>query len=152
MVVASKSSVADATALGFSYAVQLDDKRALTFQCFVPVDCPTSDLDTVLDKMAIAADRQSARYHLKALRRSLAMQEKQHRRVTQDLQFQDEANQNAFRAAGKKGQYRLSNEQETHRKNVLTTQARFVEEIEEIKREIKETEALAHGAHSSANR
>lgn len=135
----------DVAALGFSYSITLDDKRQLVLQTHLPLDGSVGDLNNALDKMSRAADRQAAKYLAKALRRSLAMQTKQLRRVTEDLAHQDDASQLAFKASGKKGVYRLNDQQEANRRNVLVTQERFKEEIADIERELKETEAIANG-------
>lgn len=149
-MVAKASS--ESPALGVSYSVQLDDKRNIVAQTYVPVDCTPVELDAILNKVGDAVDRQAAKYSIKALERSLRMQQKQLKRVTEDLAFQDDKNQNAFRAAGKKGQFRLTNEQETHRANVFITQTRFQEEIDDLKREIAEAKAIFDGSNGGANR
>lgn len=138
-------------ALGFSYSITLDDKRQLVLQTHLPLDGTVGDLNNALDKMASAADRQAARYLVKALRKSLSLQSKQLRRVTEDLATQDDNNQAAFKRANKKGEYRLTNEQEMHRRNVLVTQQRFKEEIADIEREIREAEAIANGIDGSTD-
>lgn len=144
-------AVSEVAALGFSYSITLDDKRSLVLQTHMPLDCAAADLNNALDKMSRAADRQAARYMIKALQKSLGMQKKQLRRVTEDLQRQDDVNRSKFVAANKKGEYRLSNEQEAHRNNVLVTQERFKEEIADIEREIKAEEAISNGVNSGSD-
>lgn len=146
MVAKVESEAGADAALGFSYEVKIDDKRAVTLQSFLPNSCSQGELNALLDKMSNAADRQAAKHHIKALKRSLSMQTKQLRRVVEDLGRQDDLNQAAWKRANKKGDFRLSNEQEAHRSNVLVTRERFKEEIEDIQREIAETEALANGS------
>lgn len=141
----------DVAALGFSYSITLDDKRSLVLQTHLPLDCAYGDLAGALDKMAHAADRQQARYHVKALKKSLAMQSKQLRRVTEDLARQDDINQAAFKRANKKGEYRLTDTQEVQRNNVLVTRERFREEVADIEREIAEAELIANGTYVGPN-
>jgi hypothetical protein len=133
-------------AIGISYGIQIDEKRNIVMQAFVARDCDAVEFNRVLDKVAAAMDRQAARYGLKALRKSLAMQQKQLRRVTEDLFNIDERNQTLFKASGKRGEYKRSTEQEAHRTNVLTTQKRFQEEIDELKAEIFEAEKVLENA------
>lgn len=142
---------ATAAALGFSYSVQVDDKRNIVLQSHVSLDCSPAELNAALDKMGNAVERQAARYTVIALRRSLAMQKKQLRRVTEDLVRQDEISHSAFRAAGKKGIFKLTEQQEVHRANVLVTQGRFKEEIEDIERELAAAQAIANGTNVGPN-
>lgn len=146
MVAAVKS---DNPALGFSYSISLDDKRSVVLQTFLPHDCAGSQLDAMLDKMRVSVERQAAHHSIPQLKKSLAMQRKQFKRVTEDLAFQDDMAQAAFKASGKKGTYRLTSEQEKHRSNVKITQARFQEEIDELVKEIAAAEAVVNGANSS---
>lgn len=136
-------------ALGFSYSIQIDDRNSLVLQSHLPLDCPPSAIDAALDKMANAVARQGAKFTIIALKRSLKMQTKQLRRVTEDLALQDEASQLAFKVAGKKGSYQLNQQQEIARRNVLVTQLRFKEEILDIEEEIAAAEKLANGSDGS---
>lgn len=137
-------------ALGFSYNVKLDDKREIVLQTHLPIDATVGALNEILDKMRQAAERQAAHFRIADLKRSLHMQQKQYRRVSEDLISIDAQQQAAFTASGKKGQFRLTNEQENHRRNVLITQQRFVEEVEEIKREIAAAEELTNATYSGS--
>lgn len=137
-------------ALGFSYSVTLDDKRSIVLQTHIPIDATVGALNEILDKMRQATERQAAHFRIVDLKRSLHMQQKQHRRVTEDLANIDTQQQAAFIASGKKGQFRLTNEQENHRRNVLVTQQRFVEEVEEIQREIRAAEELSNATYSGS--
>lgn len=154
-MVASKSRVdtapvGDEPALGFSYSITIDDKHSIVMQTFLPRRCSLTELDEVLDKTRVAVERQANIRMIPQLRKSLKLQQKQFQRVTQDLAFQDELNQTAFKAAGKKGIFRLSNEQTQHRANVLVTQTRFKEEIADIERELADLEAAINATHSSS--
>lgn len=137
-------------ALGFSYSVTLDDKRSIVLQTHIPIDATVDALNEILDKMRQATDRQAAHFRIADLKRSLHMQQKQLRRVTEDLHNIDAQQQASFTTSGKKGQFRLTSEQEKHRQNVLITQQRFNEEIEEIKREIKAAEELSNATYSGS--
>lgn len=137
------SDVSKEPGIGFSYSYQIDDKRSVVFQTFVPQDCAPAVFNTLLDKMGEAVDRQAARYSVKALKKNLAMQEKQLRRVTEDLKQVDDMALAKWQQSNKRGDYKRTNEQEVHRKNVVTTQERFKEEITDLQREIAEAEAVA---------
>ena len=132
-------------ALGFSYSIQLDDKKSIVLQTFLPRSATLPELNKILDIMGDAAARQAARALVKQLQKSLMLQTKQLRRVTEDLVAVDSNQQIAWKAAGKNGPFKHSDTQEAHRKSVLPRQERFREELEELKREIAEQEAILKG-------
>jgi muconolactone delta-isomerase len=132
-------------ALSVLYNIVLDDQKTLALQTYLPVSCKPKELNELLDRMSAAADRQAAQGKIVKLKRSLAMQAKQLRRTTEDLNAIDGRFEAMWKKAGKKGEFRLTTEQEAQKRNAHTTQARFGEEISEIKQEIADLEALLKG-------
>lgn len=80
--VAPKPEVA---ALGFSIQVDLGAGRVATMQTFIPNDMPLSALNSMLDKMTAAGDRQRAHYKIEELRRSLEMEQKLYSDAEEDV-------------------------------------------------------------------
>ena len=62
--------------IGISYTVELPGKKALVLQSFVARDCEKADLDKVLDKVRIAADRQFAVGAIQQLKLQLEQEQK----------------------------------------------------------------------------
>lgn len=138
-------------ALGVSYSIALDASRNVVMQTHLSRDDTAAVIDELLDKLIAAGERQAAALRLKDLRRQKSLQEKQLRRVSEDLVRIDEQSQNAFKTSGKRGDYRRSSNEEAHRGNVLVTQERFKEEITALDHMIADCEAQV-GTDSSTNR
>lgn len=58
----------DVPAIGVTFDQRLDDYRHLVFQTYVAADCKQSELNSALDKVRVAAERQKAIAHLPTLR------------------------------------------------------------------------------------
>ena len=69
------ASLVDVPALGISFQHQLDDYRSVVFQAHVERDCDEGLLNTVLDKLRRASDRQKAASALPSFRVILANKE-----------------------------------------------------------------------------
>lgn len=77
--------VKDAPALGMSLQVDLGMGRIATLQTFVPSDASQRDLNTMLDKMTRAGDRQRAHYKLEELNRDLLEEQRKHAQMEEDI-------------------------------------------------------------------
>ena len=80
-----KKSAGDVPALGMSLQVDLGMGRVCTLQTFVPSDVPQIDLNTMLDKMTRAGDRQRAHYRLEELHQALREEERKHAQMQEDV-------------------------------------------------------------------
>ena len=55
-------------AIGITFQQKYDDYRSVVFQSFVAADCPVRELNTMLDKLRVASERQKAVAHLPTYR------------------------------------------------------------------------------------
>jgi len=66
-----KEEQVTAAAIGISYSVQVDEKRSMVFQTFVPQDTAVSDINKLSDKLEQVAGRQEAKHELVKLHKDL---------------------------------------------------------------------------------
>lgn len=143
-----------APAIGISYSVQVDDKRSLVFQTFVPQDADVKAINNLTDKLELVAGRQEAKNNMVKLGKELDMHQKTQARLVDDLARID----NKALIAGTnstRGQARSRDEilkQDAERTNAQTTLKRFKEEIERIEREIIVEKARVDGTSSTTDR
>jgi len=142
-------------AIGISYSVQVDEKRSLVFQTFVPQDTAISEINSLADKLEAVAGRQEAKHELVKLHKDLEHHEKTLRRLEEDIvridkQFKVEAGALSTRGQAKSKADFAKHEAE--RSNALVSVTRFKEEIHKIEREIVLQEAKANGTSGTANR
>lgn len=74
-----------ARALGISVQAAVDNGRQIVFQTHVDVDMSAEDLDKLLDKLNLAADRQAAFYEIPALKKAVRLEEDRHHLVETNL-------------------------------------------------------------------
>jgi len=129
-----------APALGVSLSVNLSATHALVMQTHVPADCSNPELDSLLDRMTRAADRQSAKYKLVDLRKGLELHETTLDRAVRDLNDLDARHRADYDKRGKAGDFRLDARQAADRENTLKSIQRFKEEIAKLKLEIENAE------------
>jgi chromosome segregation ATPase len=84
------SEMQQVPALGFSVQVDLGAGRAAVFQSAVAGDCDIAELNTVLDKINRAGDRQRAHYKIEEELHKLEQIEQEQRQHTEDLQEVDQ--------------------------------------------------------------
>lgn len=133
----------DATspAIGFSFAVQLDDKKGITAQTHVDQEWGVEAINEVLDKIATVIERQAAKANLAEWKRKLASDEKRLKSLIEDLARLDEQHKAAWEGSGKRGPFKLSTKEEADRRNAESTRDRYAMEIEVDKERIAELEA-----------
>ena len=143
-----------APAIGISYSVQVDDKRSLVFQTFVPQDADVKAINNLTDKLELVAGRQEAKNNMVKLGKELDMHQKTQARLVDDLVRIDnkakiDAGSSTRGLARRKGEIL---KQDAERTNAQTTLKRFKEEIERIEREIIVEKARVDGTSSTTDR
>lgn len=126
--------------LGISISVNLSQLHAITLQTHVAQD---EDPTKAIDGMTRQADRLIARYRLKDLRKNLKLNETQLKHQIGDVARIDAMHVNDFRRSSKKGEFKLTSQQEAQKNTALVTRSRFEELIADLKTEIAEVEAEA---------
>src|SRR6185312_7608564 len=156
----------DTIAIGFQVQYAVDEGKAISFSSCLDAECSQEALNSALDKMVRAAERQQARIRIPKLRAELAKFEKQHARVAEDMfrldqeaTVQEEAWQKDHSASGRRGPFKLSPQQtqlkanrENSRQNAQITFERMQEEINLRKQELADLEAKVNATSSATNR
>ena len=138
------SAIRDVTnAVGISISVNLSNNHAITMQTHVAADA--TNKNDVVDELTAIADRLIARYSLEAMRKQLTLLKDQLKNLVGNLARVDAQHQNAWKATGKKGEFKLTNQQQAERNNIVETEKRFREQIAALTIEIEETERKATG-------
>lgn len=135
-----KSVVAD-PALGLSINVQVDGNRQLAIQTFVSRDGPAAELNTALDKIMKAVDRQVARYMLLSLKKELAQHEKALKDQLEDTERVKAEYEQRWEDSGKRGPLKLDAKEKAAMSNIEVSKQKYQAGITDIKARIAETEA-----------
>lgn len=113
-------------ALGFSMQVDLGAGRVCTLQSFLPNDCSVSELNSMLDKMTAAGDRQRAHYKVEELDREIEQLEREQGQHKEDLERLDA--------------------------DYVARQAKREEEVDKAQKALDDVEAAARDAHVASNK
>lgn len=154
-----KKDPIDVPAIGISVQHAIDETRQLVFQCHVGSDQSDKEINDLVDRLFKASNRQSAILRLPAARALLENYTTMRKRMAEDLVRVDEEAKIAYesleanyRASGRKGEIKLSAQQQAHknkneadRKNAMTTLERVAQDIAKTKAEIARLEAQAKG-------
>lgn len=137
------TSAGSAPALGFSITSNIHDRAQIVVQSFVPLDASDEEINSTLDKVMKAVDRQQAKYQVKDLRRKMEQEElilaDQINKVA-DLQNTASAE---HAASGRRGEFKLNVQQKTAVDNAHKTITGMEFNVERYKVNIAELEALA---------
>lgn len=130
-----------APALGFSITANINQKRQIVVQSFVPLDAEPAEISKVLDKALDQIDRAENRYLLRDLKLVLENDEntlKQHVEKVADLQ---NAYQREWMASGRRGDFKLAGVQKTNVENVQKTIEGLKDRVARTKTQIEEISA-----------
>lgn len=155
----------DTIAIGFQVQYQLGEGKGLAFSSCVDASADASVINAALDKLVIAAERQSARIKLPQLRKQLERLLVVHDRAKQDIYrldqetgMQEQAWEQQYKESGRRGAFKLAPQQintinklKADRENAKITYSRHEEEIKYIQDEIDELERLILAVPSAAN-
>lgn len=132
-----------APALGVSIKTQPNEGREIVFQTHVAQAIPSADLNTLIDKLIAASDRQSAKANLVTLRRDLTVHEKQLRQMEEDF-TNIEGNAIAlWKANNRKGEYKPQPRDAAQKQTAEGNIKRWREQIDLLKKTIAEFEEKA---------
>lgn len=148
-----------APAIGISLTHTVAENRNIVLQAFVPADCSDADFNAVLDKCFRASARQQAMVRLPQAQKDLARLNKAYTRATEDMFRLDAETKTAYElaaqtheASGRRGEAKLTAAQvqaaakrEADRANAETSLKRGQQDIELLKEEIADLEAIVAG-------
>ena len=143
---------AEIPAIGVSVQQALDQERQLVLQCHVGSDEDEKKINALVDKLFRVSNRQAAIVKLPAAKKHLERLQVMQKRMAEDMVRLDaearEAEANVvrdFRASGRKGELKLSAQQQAHknkneadRDNSQTTLERVAEDIRKAEEEVDE--------------
>lgn len=135
------SDIEKEPSIGISYTVELPGKKALVLQSFVPRDDDAKNLDKVLDKIRVAAERQFAFGMVEHLKLDLQVQEKIAADTMKNVAIVDENVRRKWAASGRKGDPKLSGPEETQQRQAYQNIEACKERIAKVKKDIAEYEA-----------
>jgi uncharacterized protein (DUF342 family) len=140
MVKKAGEDTIDIPSLGISVKSMVNGTMEVVFQTFVERDAPVEEINKLVDKCIGVAERQDNKFKLQAYREQLQTHEHQLANMKVDIQAIDERVNDEWAASGRKGPFQRSQKQEQERKHAIQVQARFLSEIEKLKRMIAELE------------
>ena len=132
----------DAPALGFSLQVQLDkgQTRQIVFQSFVPLNAEVGEINSTMDKVMAAAERQIKKLRLEDLRRDARDLERQLKFSAEDMVRIDEQNRAEFEQKNPGRGFRLTAPQRSQREAAVTNAKRGQEMLDETRKLIHDLE------------
>lgn len=141
-----------APALGISVQFPLDDKgKMLVFQTHLDREETTDhDLNTTLDKLVKAGNRQQAMMDLPVLEQKLIIHSGALENMTKSLDRIDEQHKADYERGNRRGEFKRSTTQENDRTNVLTSIDRGKQDIAGLQRQIAECKTLIAGTPAEA--
>lgn len=137
----------DVPAIGISVQHAVDETRQLVFQCHVGADQSNKLINELVDRLFRASNRQSAIVRLPAARALLENYTTMQKRMAEDLVRLDaeakiayENLETAYRASGRKGEVKLSAQQQAHKNKNENDRNNAVTTIERVRQDIAKTE------------
>ncbi len=128
--------------IGISYTVELPGKKALVMQSFIGRDCEPKDLNGVLDKIRIAADRQFAFGAVQQLKLQLEQEQKIASDHAVRMAQVDDNIQREWGTRGRKGDITLSAKQQQEQAQSRAHAEECRKRIAKVKADIAEYEAM----------
>ncbi len=143
-------TVVTTPALGASYQFILDEKgkRQIVFQLHVPVDAPAEDINTLLDKIARAADRQQAYYELIEAHEAIVGHRRALKGILEQRELLDRTAEEQYNQGDRKGAWsldRLSAPQKQQRLAMEQQIAKWKEGLERWEADIERLTPLVNG-------
>jgi hypothetical protein len=128
-------------AIGFSLDCKINDRRAFVIQTYLPIDAQPKQINELLDRLLISADRQEVRYRLKDMRLLLekAMAElPMHEKAL--VEFEESAVRR-HKESNRRSDFEWKGNDATNRDNKIQSVAMARVSIDRIKKGIAEAEA-----------
>ena len=142
---AKQMPVEEIPSIGISYTVELPGKKALVLQSFVSRDAPVADLNGVLDKVRVAADRQFAFGAMQQIKLGIEQETKNLSDYRRNLAIVDENVKRNWERSNRKGDPKLSAAEETAQRQAFTNIRAGEERIAKLKADLADYEAMIQG-------
>lgn len=141
-------------ALGVSINAQVDQGRVLVFQTHVDADVSAEDLDKLLDKLNVAADRQAAFYEIPQLKKAVRLEEDRLNLATHNIADMEQKKALVELANGRRTPRDNAAEQiaKTNAMDQLKRQKEIVAEVKATLAEVEAKAGVRYGAASSTDR
>ncbi len=127
--------------IGISYQAELPGKKQLVLQSFVARDADVKDVNTVLDKIREAADRQFAFGMIDVLKRELETQEKIANDHAARIEQVDANVKRRWETTGRKGDIRLSEKEQNEQRQAYAVAEECKRRIAKVKEELAECQS-----------
>ena len=128
--------------IGISLNVQVSEKRQLVLQSLVARDCAAQDLNVILDKLRMAADRQVAFADIEKLKLFLAQQEEQATTHAKRIAQVDQNVKDAWARGNKRGDPVLTSKERTEQAQAYEIAEELKRRIAKVKQDIADTQAI----------
>jgi hypothetical protein len=128
-------------AIGFSIDCKINDRRAMVIQTYLPLDAAPKQINELLDRLLVSADRQEVRYRLKDMRLLLEKSEQELPMHEKDLVRFEDATVRDHKVSGRKSEFEWKGALASSRDNKIQSVAMCRVNIERIKKGIAEAEA-----------
>ncbi len=140
-------------ALGVSINAQVDQGRVIVFQTHVDADMSAEDLDALLDKLNVAADRQAAFYEIPGLQKAVRAEEDRLNLFTTNMAAMEGRKALVAQANGRRNPKDDANEiiAKTNATDQLKRQKEIVAEVQNALASAQQRAGERHGAASTAN-
>ncbi len=140
-------------ALGISINAQVDQGRVIVFQTHVDADTSSEDLDKLLDKLNVAADRQAAFYEIPGLQKAVRAEEDRLNLFATNFAAMEERKALVATANGRRNPKDDANEiiAKTNAMDQLKRQKEIVAEVKDALVDAMTRAGERHGAASTAN-
>jgi hypothetical protein len=128
-------------AIGFSLDCKINDRRAFVIQTYLPIDAPPKQINQILDRLLVSADRQEVRYRLKDMRLLLEKAEAELPMHEKKLVEFENNTVLHHRESGRRADFSWKGNAATNRENLIQSVAMARVSIDRIKKGIAEAEA-----------
>ena len=129
-------------AAAVTVTAQISQNRQIVIQTYLDRDSNLATFNRLLDKFSKTIERQEAFSSLESEKANLEVEEKALRNLGEDFGAIEERSRKAWEKANKRGTWRLSDVEETHKKGALTNIERYKEVIAKRRIEIARLEAV----------
>jgi hypothetical protein len=128
-------------AIGFSIDCKINDRRAMVIQTYLPIDAAPKQINEVLDRLLVAAERQEVRYRLKDMQ--IILEKHMEELPLRDKQLAEFENKEVatYQTSGRKSNFEWKGQSKTNRDNLIQSVAMTKVAIERTKKAIAEAEA-----------
>src|SRR5258707_1066071 len=128
-------------AIGFSLDCKINDRRAFVIQTYLAIDARPKQINELLDRLLVSADRQEVRYRLKDMRLLLEKAELELPLHEKKLVEFEESALRRHQSGGRKADFAWKGNDATNRDNMIQSVAMARVNIDRIKKGIAEAEA-----------